>query len=288
MRYDVFIIFPHGIDKIDEILKILYKYPDLELLYIRKYKPERFTEFIENIYKTDTVPWEHIRGKTRYLEKMGGEVFVLLVKNKAPEEVVVGEGEFKHIQCMLVNRFKWEVREKFNPVIGGERSEHHVIHATDYEEQTGKLWPQFGFDAIETITNIPNPVFPYVPFFVGPFGEYKIIEVDLLNLRCFQMQKDGKNYQVPIVDSIYYRYVKGIKQPYIDYWNELRGVKLLTDSSPMKFDKLIEEIDINRLFREYIVINEDLAILDGNHRASIALSRDVWKLPAIQVKWSQQ
>ncbi len=285
MRYDVCIIFPHGIQYFDEILEILYKYPDLKLLYFREYKPPNFIKSIEEIYRTDTVPWEHIKNKTEYLKETGNNMLVMLIENNAPEEFVVGEGEYRHKQCMLINRFKWEVREKFNPVINGERSEHHVIHATDYEEQTRILWPRFGLDTIDVITSIPNPLFPHVPFFISKFDEYKIIEFELDKLSCSQMQKNGPNYQVPIKDSIYYKYVMGDKEPYINYWKELRGTKLYLDSSYMKFDKLIREIELDRLYNEYIIINENGIVIDGNHRASIALINGIKKLPVIQVKW---
>ncbi len=285
MRLEVVIILPHGIQYLDEILKILYKYPDLELLYLRKYKPPNFIQSIEEIYRTDTVPWEHIKNKTKYLRGTGDNMFVMLIKNNAPEEFIVGSGEYRHKQCMLVNRFKWEVREKFNPVIGKERSEHHIIHATDYEEQTRILWPRFGFDSIETITAVLNPMFPHIPFYIPKFDEYKIVEFRLDGLECFQMYIDAPNYQVPIKDSLYYKYAMGDKEPYINYWKELRGVKLYLDSSPMKFDKLIKEFELDRLHSEYIVISKEGTIIDGNHRASIALARGVDKIPVIQAKW---
>ena len=286
MRYDVCIIFPHGIQYFDEILEILYKYPDLKLLYFRAYKPPNFIKSIEEIYRTDTVPWEHIKNKTKYLKETGNDMLVMLIENNAPEEFIVGEGEYQHKQCMLINRFKWEVREKFNPVIGKERSEHHVIHATDYEEQTKILWPRFGFDTIEKITSISNPLFPHIPFFIPKFDEYKIVEFKLDELQCYQMVKNGPNYRMSIKDSAYYKYAMGEKEPYVNYWKELRGIKLWMDSSPMKFDRLIKEIELDRLFSEYVVVNESGTIIDGNHRVSIALLNGVKTLPAIQAKWS--
>ena len=285
MRLDVAIIFPHGIQYFDDILEILYKYPNLELLYFRIYKPSNFIQSIEDIYRTDTVPWEHIKGKTEYLEGIGKDMIVMLIKNYAPEEFIVGSGEYQHKQCMLINRFKWEVREKFNPVIDGERSEHHIIHATDYEEQTMILWSGFGFDTIDKITSISNPLFPYIPFFIPKFDEYKIVEFELSKLKCYQMQKDRPNYQVLIKDSIYYKYVMGDKEPYINYWKELRGTKLYLDSSHMKFDKLIREIELDRLHDEYIVVSENGVIIDGNHRACTALAKGIEKFPILQVKW---
>ncbi len=285
MRHDVFIIFPHGIQYFDEILKILYKYPDLELLYFRKYVPYDFIQFIEDVYKTDTVPWQHIKGKTEYLKELGKDVWVILIKNHAPEEVTVGEGEYQHKQCMLVNRFKWEVRERFNPRINGERSEHHVIHATDYESQAFKIWNKIGFHSIEHINGTANPLFPHLPFFLPELGGYTIKSQNLDELKCYQMHETEKNYRVPIRESVYYKYAAGDKQPYIDYWNKFKGVRLWVDSSPMKFDKLIEKFDPKLYPDRYMVISDDNVVIDGNHRAVIMLSRGIKKTNVIKISW---
>jgi len=283
MRYDVSIIFPHGIQYFDEILKILYKYPDLELLYFRNYEPYDFIQFIEDIYKTDTVPWQHIKGKTQYLHGLGKNVWVMLIKNNKPEEVMVGEGEYQHPQCMLVNRFKWEVRERFNPVIGGERSEHHIIHVIDYESQARELWDNIGFHPIEVIESVPNPLFPTIPFHVGKFKNYSIEEVNISKLNCTQMSKDGPNVVLPITESIYFKYVSGEQKPYRDYWGEFKGDRLWFDNSPMKFDRLISDYKHDDNKENYIAIDPDNTILDGNHRISVLLSRGINKCNILRI-----
>ena len=285
MRYDVLIIFPHGIQYFDEMLEILYKYPDLELLYFRKYAPYDFIQFIEDIYKTDAVPWQHIKGKTEYLKGLGMNVWAILVKNHAPEEVMVGEGEYQHKQCMLINRFKWEVREKFNPRINGERSEHHVIHATDYESQALDLWPKLGFHGMETIDSISNPLFPHLPWFLPEFKYVTVEEQDLEKLYCYEMHETKPNYRVPIKESIYYKFVMGDESGYREYWKKLKGIKIWNDISPMKFEKLIKNFDVERVTKEPMVISEENVVVDGNHRASILLSRNINKIKVIKISW---
>ena len=252
----MFMIFPHGIQHFDEILKILYKYPSLELLYFRKYIPYDFIQFIEDVYKTDAVPWAHIKGKTEYLKGIGMDVWVMLIKNHAPEEVMVGEGEYRHVQCMLVNRFKWEVREKFNPVINGERSEHHVIHATDYESQTFELWSKLKFHDIENIDSTCNPLFPHLPWFLPEFRSVMLEEQDLEKLYCYEMHVTKPNYRVPIKESIYYKFAMGDESGYREYWEKLKGIKIWNDISPMKFEKLIKNFDVERVSREPGIIEQ--------------------------------
>ena len=286
MRYDIAIVFPHGIQYFDEILEILYKYPDLELLYFREYEPYDFIEFIENVYKDDAVPWGHIKGKTEYLKGLGKVMWVILIKNNKPEEMTVGEGEYRHVQCALMNRFKWEVRERFNPVINGERSEHHIIHTTDYESQTYKLWPKFDFHKIKTIDSISNILFPHLPWFLPNLGNnITLEEIDINSLSCYQMQEEGPNYRVPIKDSIYYKFATGDKQGYTEYWSKLKGTRIWNDISPMKFEKMINNFDIERVSREPILISEENVVIDGNHRASILLGKGINEINIIKVKW---
>ncbi len=285
MRYDISIVFPHGIQYFNEILEILYKYPDLELLYFREYEPYDFIQFIEDVYKDDAVPWQHIKGKTEYLEGLGKIMWVMLIKNHKPEEMMVGEGKYRHPQCALMNRFKWEVREKFNPIINGERSEHHVIHTTDYESQTAKLWPKFKFHPIKEIDSASNKLFPHLPWFLPYFENVTIKEQDLNELYCYQMHKTEKNYRVPIKESIYYKFTIGDKQPYIDYWNSLKGTRIWNDISPMKFERMLNNFDVEKVKKEPILISEEDVVIDGNHRASILLAKDINKINVLSIPW---
>lgn len=270
MRLDLFVVFPNGFEHIDGILEIIHKYNDLEIIYFTKYEPYDFIQFIEDIYSVDTVPWQHIKAKTKYLENIGKDCYLILVKNHKPEEMLVGEGEYSHTQCMLINRVKWEIREKFNPIINRQRSENHIIHATDYEKQTIDLWSKLAVQhTLQDITSKPNKIID-APFFIGKFDNFEIKQVDISDLLCYEMTNE-KNKRVPIKESIYYKYVTGNKEPYIKYWNKFKGTRLLVDASPHKFDDLIDKYQPSEDF----ILIQDGKILDGNHRASILLSRGI-------------
>jgi hypothetical protein len=279
MRLDYLVLFQHGFKHINEILDILRSYEDLELLCFRKYEPHDFIQFIEYIYRTNAVPWQHIKGKTKYLEGIGKDVYVGLIRNNKPEEKLVGEGEFRHIQCMLINRFKWEVREKFNPVINGERSEHHIIHTSDFESQTIDFWKSLPFNHIESILSHSNEILKS-PFHLTEFTKYNIEEVNIEELMIAEMT-DNNNREVPIKESIAYKYVCGDKQKYIDYWDKFKGEKLWFDNSPGAFDKLINEFDLNKVGNIYVFNG---VVQDGVHRLSIMLSKGISKWRIINIK----
>jgi len=280
MRLDIAIIYPHGVEYLDQILEILRKYKDLELVYLRYYEPYDFTQFIEDVYGVDTVPIQHLRAKNKYLEGIGKETYIMLIKNHKPEEVIVGEGEYQHIQCMLINRFKWHVRELFNPVRDGQRTEDHVIHTTDYEKQVYDLWPKFKLHTIDSIITPPCPEFPHIPFHIGGFSSYEIHQIDLDKHYCHEMT-DEENIAKPISESMAYKFLKGDEQPYRDYWKKYRGVRLWSDHSPEKLDEMRNIKYLEPPHQNEYIVTHGGQIVDGVHRAAILKYQGVKECLAI-------
>ena len=137
VRLDLFIVWNHGLGRMDDILTVLRRYRGLRLVFYKKYTPPDIRAFVEQVYSVDAVPIEHLRAKNEYLYALPGtELALLLCYNTDPDEKEVGEGAYRHIQSMLVDRFKWDVREKFNPRVDGERTEQHVIHGTEKKKKT--------------------------------------------------------------------------------------------------------------------------------------------------------
>jgi len=280
MRLDFFVVFAHGVDKIDGILEILSKYEDLELIYFKRYTPKDNIDFIRELYSTDAVPWQHIKAKTDYLHRIGfADTYIGLLKNNRPEEKIVGEGEYRHIQCMLINRFKWEVREKYNPIIDGERSEHHVIHTSDFESQTYEFWNTLPFQSIDSIIGSSCPTIE-APFYLERFVDYTIERTSIEDLLVSEISDDELR-QVPIKESIYYKYVMGDKKPYIDYWDKHKGVNLVLNGSPVMFDKLIDRFDKKKIGNIFV---KGGIVQDGNHRLAIMLNKGIKKWMIIKIK----
>ena len=279
MRLDYFVIFPNAHDKLDDVLQILQRYDDVELVYLTEYHPVDMIEFVEDIYASDTVPWEHLKAKTQYIQGLGHKCFIGLMKNHAPEEKLVGEGLYAHIQCMLINRFKWQVREKLNPRYNGERSEEHVIHCSDYESQVYDFWGRRKLRRIEDFLGSPCDTVD-LPWHLPSITDYEITHGDVSTLDVWEMQKKGRNKRVPIRDSIYYKYVLGEKEPYTVYWDTFKATRLNEDKSPSAYDKTIDTFDEEKA--GYVVVRDGV-ILDGNHRASILISKGVTSWPILNV-----
>lgn len=284
MRLDFGIVWGHGMKYIDGILDVLDKYKDLELIYFREYIPNDFDRFISEIYSLDTVPLEHLRAKNAYLNNIEKKVYIMLIKNKKPEPVIVGEGEFMHEQCMLINRFKWHVRELFNPVIDGERSEHHMIHCSDYPSQTDKFLSIYNMGSIYDWLFSKTPGQPLLPYHLEEIRDMTIKTIDGDDLMVNLFNEKKKKITVPIKKSPHYKYVAGDKGEYIKYWEGWKGKSLTEDHRPAKFDKLIDWFDMEK-YREmfkYIIINDGI-IVDGVHRASILLCRGQKLFPVLEI-----
>lgn len=284
MRLDFGIIWEHGMPHIDGILGILRQYKDLELVWFKEHTPEDFNVFIDQIYGLDTVPLEHLKAKNEYLKSVGTKTYLMLIKNNKPEPVIVGEGEYKHEQCMLINRFKWQVREMYNPKINGQRSENHMIHCSDYPEQTNRFLELFNMEGIDHWMGSKTPELSFIPYHISRAFSFKITENKVEDLLVNLCHGETSVMSIPIIDSWHYMYVKGIKEPYIDYWNKWKGVRLTEDHTPERFDKMIEWLNEE----EYknmgsFIITSDFVILDGVHRASILAAKGATKIITMEI-----
>jgi hypothetical protein len=143
-RYDFFTIWGNGLKHVQDILSIIRKEPNIEIIRIKSYKIRGMKKFVFKLYGCDPVPVEHLRSKLAYLLKVPNEFVIVFVKNMDPQENYQGDGRFRHIQCNYVNDIKWRIRELYNPKKEGLRTEEHVIHASDYEEQVDYLLKMLG------------------------------------------------------------------------------------------------------------------------------------------------
>ena len=282
-RLDLFLVWSHGVDYIDEILSMLRARKEFELLLLKKFIPDNLKDFLDAVYNTDTVPIQHLMAKNAHLYQLKTKtLFLLLVRNNDPQEQMMGEGEYAHIQSMSVNGFKWEVRERFNPrKKDGTRSELHMIHGTDYETQVHAIWPLFGLMPIAHYAR-KSASYPDWPWYLDIPAEFDIVDVAIRDL--WVLLSGVPSLEVPLEESFQYLYVNGDKQPYIDYWQEHRGVKLLTDGTPEKFDEMIANFRYPFSPMAYIIIRKDGRILDGTHRAAILLYSGAEKIRAIRIQ----
>lgn len=147
-RYDYFLIWGHGLPYLEQILQMIQGDATLKIIDVRRFRPRNLPRFVNEIYSCDYAPREHLKAKTEYLMTLPvNDVVVIFVLNTGVQEVMRGEGAFRHPECDRIKRLKDAIRNRFNPRIDGKRSEWHVVHASDSEAQTSRLYRYLQFVA---------------------------------------------------------------------------------------------------------------------------------------------
>lgn len=284
MRLDFAIIWGHGMQYIDDILGILRQYKGLELVWFQKYSPPDFNKFVSQVYGLDTVPLEHLMAKNEYLKDVGRDVYIMLIRNHRPQPVMVGTGKFRHEQCMLMNKFKWHVRERFNPVRNGERTEEHIIHCSDYETQTEQFMATMGLGHKYDWTLSKTSEVPWTPYYIDKFNDFVIKEYDVDKLFANVLTDTNVKECRPLKQSPHYKYVVGDREEYINYWNKYKGTKLTEDHTPSKFDGLVNWLTLDK-YKEMnkVVIISGGIIIDGVHRAAVLASQNEDKIVVLDI-----
>ena len=102
MRFDLFIIWGNGLKSIPDIISEIRNDDNFIIVRLKYHVFDDVDEFIKNIYKCNTVPMDHLISKTNYLVKHPKIILSVLVRNTNPEELEVGNGDFKHLQCKKI------------------------------------------------------------------------------------------------------------------------------------------------------------------------------------------
>lgn len=284
-RHDKMIVWPHGLPFIDGILEEMHR-PEWKLRIIR-YRhhtpPCDMDEYVDSVYACDPVPNEHLKAKTEYLRRLDSkDCFIVLFENHDPEEQMTGTEPFRHLQSQKLNRLKNVLRDRYNPKrSNGHRTEHHVIHFTDFEAQTAYLLKLMGMPPLgEYHRYDAGPI--RCAWHVPPF-EWQRVRVSLKDLRVNVI---GKGLS-PLRATPHWDYLTGSKDVYTDYWRRTRGRECCDDHSPWAFDKLIAGYEYSEDLRDSILLGPDgSSIYDGAHRACILAARGHETILAARVtKW---
>lgn len=294
MRYDIFIIWGNGLASTPQIMDIIRKDSNYEIVRIKRHKISQMKEFVEDIYSCDNVPMQHLIAKTRYLMTAPREAFLVLLKNLSPDEKFYGEGDFRHIQCAKIKRTKNIIRNQFNPRFSDKSrqilpldkgvSHEHCIHATDYESQIDHILSVFGLENLKYHSRYDDLEICF-PFHLD-FNSYRIGEVELDSLCANIINEGGIVEKLKIEETPHYQYVSGNRKPYIEYFAKYFGTFLQEDHFPKSFDKLIREFDVNYQAhsgkKSHIIVQKNI-IRDGLHRASILKHLGAKKVKCIQI-----
>ena len=289
-RYDFFIIWGNGLPYIEAILEILRGEDNIEIIRIESRQIKNMKKFVFDSYACDSVPIEHLRSKLRYLFKERSDIVIAFIKNLAPEENYFGEGAFRHRQCAYINRIKQRIRDLFNPRNDGVRTEEHVIHASDYEEQVDYFLRMLGHsEGIEFLHEDPTALPFHKPYHIPRPKEYTFRTLPIKNLRASILvsfeSKGFKTKLVKVSDTPHFRSLKHRGRDYIDYLERFRYT-LLTDDYSWKKLLQMNQLSLSQIqaFAPILVapLECGFRILDGIHRAAVALNHNLEKIRCVE------
>jgi hypothetical protein len=290
-RYDFFTIWGNGLSHAEAILDILRGEENLEIMRIESRKVKDMKSFVFGLYACDPVPLEHLRSKLCYLFKERPEVIIVLVKNLAPEEGYFGEGSFRHLQCAYINRIKQQIRDLFNPRIDGVRTEDHVIHASDYEEQVDYMLKMLGYSEGIRYLDDDDWGLPFrKPYHIPRPKIYTFKTLQIRDLRASILVDLGprgiKTELVEIHRTPHFRAFRDGGKAYADYIKRFRYTLLTDDQS---LEKLLQmnglSISEIKAFDQILVrpVACGFQILDGVHRAAVALNHQLKSIRCVKI-----
>lgn len=293
-RIDCILIWGHGLPYINEIIDDIRIHNDFNIIKIVKHQPKSIKKLVREIYSFDYAPFWHLKSKTKYLLDTPREVCFIFIENLFPDEDYVDNLNFRHKESLNLKRFKETIRNKFNPKdkIDNSITHYHIIHATDSQEQTHAILKYLGWkDGINTLTK-KNQIFG-IPNYVDFKDEFNFIEVEISNLYCRIITGESwNNFKViikKVIESPQYLGLSKDIKIYEDYINKYIGGPLKEDYSATKF--LAYSRDFVYLSppydRSYVIVEKvdgKLIILDGLHRASLQLNKDINKMIVCQIK----
>ncbi|MFQ5681794.1 MAG: hypothetical protein ACE5HC_00845 [Candidatus Binatia bacterium] len=279
-RYDFFTIWGNGLSHAEAILNILRKERNLEIVRIETRRIEKMRRFVFDLYACDTVPMRHLHAKLAYLLDEHPEIVIVLVKNLAPEESIVGEGPFRHVQCCYINRIKETIRDLYNPRLNGVRTEEHVIHASDHEEQVDYLVKMLGDSRGLKFLGEDSSGLPFrKPYHIPRPSAYAFKSLPVEGLWASILvdleSRVDKTKLVKIGETPHFQTLTNGGTAYVDYLRHFRHTWLTDDHT---WDKLLHmnQLSERRIkdFDPILVtqVPEGFKILDGVHRAAVTLA----------------
>lgn len=260
----------------------------LSIVRLQYLRPSSISRFVRAVYSFDYAPFHHLKAKTRYLLKTPPLVLLVFVENHQPDEEVVGDGVFRHIESARIRGVKEAIRDRFNDRHADRRTENHVVHASDNETQTDQILRHIGFpEGTQLFRSRPNPIIDAV-YHLRPFSSFRIERVPLDRLFCRVLCGTPTHYELrptPIAATPQTAFLDGRPAAYREYLSTFQGWQLTDFYSEEKFERLAQSLDYSRAAAKgSFVIAEPsgaagLAVLDGAHRAAILRSRGIATAP---------
>jgi hypothetical protein len=286
MRMDYLLIWGHGLPQRSQILEMIGNHPHLKIRMLQYHTPKSVGQLIRAVYSHDYAPLRHLRSKTKYLRRTPKEVLFIFVANHFPDEDYYGRGIFRHFESQTIKKLKEEIRDRFNPRHNGQRSEDHVIHASDNTMQAQSIFAYLGHGDLDRLTQT-HPIL-HVPYHVKVRETFTIQRVDMDSLVCNFGEGDPYNprkvRRVPIEQSPQYKAVAGDEDAYAHYVEQYSGRSLKDDYSLSRFKALAETFLYLKTGYEghYIAVRAieggRFCVIDGLHRAAILKQQGIEQL----------
>jgi hypothetical protein len=288
--YQYFIIWNHGFEHLEKIMDIIRQHPSLKITRVFK-KKINLNDFIKNIYKLDKSSYQHIEDKSKYLQSIKPQVFIIFVKDI--DTIYKAKPNTVHKYSYHETYVKWHIRLLFNPRIENKDinitpklienvsiqrnwpnniTHNHVIHSSDIEEETLLMIDYFKLD---NVFNLKGNSYP----------QNNVKEIHIDDLLVNTTYKDNIN----VKETPHYKYLLGnYKNEYNKYIMDHFGTIITYDNLSGAYDELINNFEYGKIVEDkpsYIVctFNTDInkyVVLDGVHRLSILVNKNIDKVLA--------
>jgi hypothetical protein len=293
-----FIIWNHGFKYIEKILDIIRDHPQIKIQRIFRRKIDDLDKFIDHIYKLDEASYSHIQKKSKYLKKIGNEIYIIFIKDINTEYKYKNQHKYSYNETYL----KWYIRLLFNPktsdkeiniteelINNGIKSaknwppfltHDHIIHSSDIEEETQLVKDYFNLNKISSFSLNGNDY----------FGVKKTIkEINISDIVCNIANDDCKTIKkyISVIDTPHYKYLLGnYKNEYNKYILDNLGKIITCDNMSGSYDKLIMDFNYGKVIEnepsyiicKYIPKIKKYQIIDGLHRTCILIKNNIQKI----------
>jgi len=281
IQYDYILIWSHGLQYKNEIIDLIAKNKDFEIIKIQYHHPQKIKNLVKTIYSYDYAPFKHLKAKTKYLKKTASKVFFIFIKNKNPKIDYKGEGSFRHSESMTLKVLKEEIRNKFNPYNNGKRTEDHIIHASDNEAQTNYILKYLGYkNGLNSILSTSKIL--RVPYHIGKINSFHLKKIKLSEIYCTILHGTHKSMTkrvMHITETPHYKTLSKQTNDYQKYLETFQGYYLTDYYSIEKFLELEKKMSyLEEPYSDnYIIVKKiknNYIIQDGVHRACILQKRN--------------
>lgn len=278
-RYVYFLIWGHGYRYNKEILDILRQEPSFTILRIQDYTAKSIRKFVHGVYSHDYAPFHHLRLKTSYLLRTPNEVRIVFLINTDVHERFFGSGDYHHIECEHVKNIKENIRNLFNPRHQGVRTEDHVIHASDNEQQVENLMRIIGIkDGLDYFKrNSEMPI--HVPYYLEPPKAISLKAIKVQKIFCRIVEGTKTQFYTricPLQDSPHYRFLTEGCGSYGRYIETFLGGPLTVDYSEARFRKIASSLKyLEEPFLDHYILLQKTdstsryVVVDGLHRICV-------------------